>query len=402
MILQTVKNGFFILFLVSSWASASTFIGNGGNAGDVELQITTSQISRTLSEIAGYGPEQDDKICLCEDVMNRHKMCDSLSNLNLIQVQFCGSTLRKNANAILNILNSKHGVEIIWATDRMEVIESSGARDADAVAQPEQQKIYLNRDQFLSLKDYERIYLLTHELGHLTKFENRYVKDESQIGPFTQADGGRQFLNSMAAAVAMKSIVNGQVGHYAESLSRSKNYKTNWITARMGQYLPGDDHSTKLTPYKIEKFVGLSASYRYQMDEKNGFSLGYKTAHGDAKLLSMTKAEIYFKLLQLQYHYRIFPFSDPMSMAGQSHFLFGGGYETGSAEMKISDDLSSLNEDKKLGSPLVTVEYLLPFSSGIWFQGGAAWTMHNYDFSEIGYISQKNQIYFNLGVSYGF
>lgn len=36
------------IFMSLSLAKASTFVGNGGNAGDVELEVTLSQITSTL------------------------------------------------------------------------------------------------------------------------------------------------------------------------------------------------------------------------------------------------------------------------------------------------------------------------------------------------------------------
>lgn len=388
------------VFLVQA-SYASTFIGNGGNAGDIELQITFSQLSRTLSEISSLGEDNQGVLCRCQDVMNAHKMCDSLSSLDQRQVYYCGDTLSAKAKEMEQLLNSKQGVQVVWTSELMSVNESSGIRDADAVANQQQNKIYLNRDQFLSLRDYERIYLLAHELGHLVQIEKKYLRDDDKVGPFKQDDGARRLLNSMAAAITMKSITNGQVGHYVQSIALSKNYKTNWLSVSLVQQSQADA-STKFTPYSVDRYGGLSAAYRYQLNQQHGVSTTLKVIDGKADIFTSTKATRRSSLLSLQYNYRLFPFSDPMSTFGQSHFVLGIGYEAGSHELKLADDHSDITEKVSSGSPIASVQYFIPFDSGVWFQAGAAVTAHNYKFEEIGYKTEKVQSSLNLGASYGF
>lgn len=398
-----ILKGFFSLILVFAVsAKASTFVGNGGNAGDVELQVTLSQVNRTLSEITASGEDSQGLLCRCQDVMKSHKMCDSLAALNQRQIYYCGDTLSQKAKDMIELLKSKEGVQFVWTSEAMAANEKERARDADAIADRAKNKIYLNREQFLSLQDYERIFLVTHELGHLVQIEKKYLRDDEQVGPFKQEDGGRQLLNSMAAATTMKSLQNGQVSEYVSSLSRSKNYKLNWLSISLGEESGRTEQSTKFTPYSIKKYSGWNGSYRYQIDQTNGVSIGLRALKGDADIFTKTKAQTQLSLFNVQYHYRLFPFNDPLSTFGQSHFILGIGYETGSAEMKLSDDHSDISEKAQLGSPIASVQYFLPFDSGIWFHAGVSVTAHHYEFENIGYQADKTQTYVNLGASYGF
>ena len=161
--MKLAKTIFAFLFFVTI-AKASTFVGNGGNAGDVELQVTITQLTKTLTDIANRGEDHEGKLCKCEKVLNSHKICDSLQALNQRQVYYCGDTLSKNASDIVKLIQSKEGVQVVWTSERIDVLEKNGERQADAVAQQNGKlgsKIYLNKEQFLSLTDYERIFLIT-------------------------------------------------------------------------------------------------------------------------------------------------------------------------------------------------------------------------------------------------
>ncbi len=393
-----------LTFLFMTNALASTFVGNGGNAGDVELQVTLSQLTKTLSEIAASTDDHQGELCRCQKVMNTHKICDSLESLSRRQVYYCGDTLSQKADELLKLIQSPAGVQVVWTEEEIDVMEKSGERRADAVAQFTQasgkkgSKIFLNQHQFLSLKDYERIFLLSHELGHLVKIEKHFLRDDESVGPFEQEDGGRQLLNSMAAAVTMKSITNGQVSNYTSTLSRSKNYKNNWLILALGSDYSRNDTST----FAIKKYQSVSASYRRQLTQEIGMSIEHLQFKGQDDYFTMTKAESEIKLTNLQLNYRIFPFKDPLSFIGQSHVVLGAGYEAGTADLKVSDAYTDIKEKANLGSAVLSANYYFPIRVGIWSHGGVHYSMHHYEFSNIGYESSPNQMTFNLGVSYGF
>lgn len=388
--------------LISVSARASTFVGNGGNAGDIELQVTWVQISKTLDEIVEAGVDTQGLLCRCHEDLQTHKLCDSLIELNQSQTFYCSNTLSQKAAQMRQLLQSNQGVQVVWTSELMSVREKDGVRDADAVVQPKQNKIYLNREQFLALKNYERIFLLTHELGHMVEIDKRYLDDATEVGPFKQSDGSRKLLNAMAATVAVKSVTSERVDHYVSQLRLSKNYKSNWFSLSLGVQPDSDGESTKLTPYSVKNFTGLETGYRRQLDLRNGISINVRSFYGKENIFSNTKAEITVGLINVQYNYRFFPFDDPLTTSGQSHFILGAGYEAGSAQMKLSDDRSDITEKANLGSPIISGQYLIPLSFGIWLHASAAVTAHNYEFTNIGYKPQKMQTYVNIGATYGF
>ncbi len=389
------------IFMSLSLAKASTFVGNGGNAGDVELEVTLSQITSTLNHIISAPEDENEKLCQCERILEQHKVCESLKNSNQRQTYFCADQTASKAKDILKLLESENGVQIVWTSRSMEVSENTGDREADAIANPKAKKITLNREQFLKLKDYERVFLLSHELGHLVQIEKKYISDDETVGPFKQVDGGRQFLNSMAAAITMKSLTTGQVADYAQVLRTSKSYQANWISFALGSESKREDQSR----LAIEKYSGWDISFRHQLSQAWGFTGGARLLKGENEFFSMTKATTELKLYNLQVNYRFFPVDNPLSPRGQSHFVFGLGLEAGQAKYKLQDDFTAEEDQANLLSPLANAQYFLALNSGLWLNAGLTYTNHKYTFNNIGfdgYKSDPNQFYINIGASYGF
>ncbi len=376
---------------------ASTFVGNGGNSTDVELQVTLNQIKKSLSDIQNK-MDIDHKLCTCDESLQGHRVCENLKVLSLEQKGFCQKKLSDSAAAILKLLDDPTGVQIIWTLESMQVIEKGGGREAEGVAVPSEQKIFLNREQFVGLKDYERIYLLTHELGHLISFDKKYIKDDEKIGPFKQSDGGRQFLNTLGSAVAMKSLEVGLVEEYEPSLRRSNTYKPHWLTLSLGSDSKHSDESA----FAIKKYTGMQVEYRQQLDANWGVSGGFRQMKGSETFFGIANTESILNLWNAKANYRLMPFSNPLSLWGQSHFIFSAGLEFGKAEMVINDSFTSENDQAKLMSPIFSAHYFLPANEGFWFQLGLIATAYNYEFEKIGFKSQSNQLHYEAGVSYGF
>ncbi|MFZ3231390.1 MAG: hypothetical protein WA160_14365 [Pseudobdellovibrio sp.] len=386
-----------LVCLLSLVANGSTFVGNGGNAGDLELQVTLTQVKRSLTDVVQNNFIKN-QLCTCDESMEGHKICETLKVLNIEQKNYCEKKLIARASDMLDLMNDKQGLLILWTSEAMQVAEKSGYREAEGISVPEEKKILLNQGQFLELRDYERIFLVTHELGHLIKVSNKYLRDDEAIGPFNQADGGRHLLNALGASVAMKSLTNGGVNDYRGSLKRSKSYKQHWFNLSVGGDSAHNDEST----FAIKKYSGYDTSYRFQLNQDIGFSLGLKYLHGDEKILQTVKAVSELNLWDIQAHYRIFPFSNPLSFWGQSHLIFGLGLESGKATIKLDDGYTVASDEAKLSSPIISVQYYLPLYVGLWISTCVSYTAHNYEYTQIGFKSEKKQIYLSLGVNYAF
>ncbi|MBC7743333.1 MAG: hypothetical protein H7061_14135 [Bdellovibrionaceae bacterium] len=386
-----------ILFCLTSLAEANTFVGNGGNAGDVELQVTLLQIRRSLTDVV-ENKYIVKELCTCDESMEGHKICEALKALSVEQKNYCEKTLVTHTNEFLTFINGKAGVQITWTKEAMEVDEVFGSREALAVTQPQAKTILLNREDYLNLKDYERIFLLTHELGHLVKIESRFLRDDEMIGPFKQKDGGRQLLNSIGAAVAMKSLTNDGIDDYKGSLRRSKNFKKHWLQASLGSEAEHKDQ----TNFAIKNYAGYDYSYRYQINQPIGVSVGARYVKGSGTFYGSIKTENEMQFWNAQLHYRLFPFSNPLTFWGQSHVVLGLGYEAGTAEIKLADSFVSSQEKVNLAGALLSAQYYLPLYVGIWLQGGLSLTMHPYEYKTVNFKSESNQIYLNLGAGYAF
>lgn len=385
------------LVLPLSWAKASTFVGNGGNSKDVELQVTLLQIQKSLKQIQEEGP-QNSTLCECDLNLEGHQLCEVLKSLNTEQKNQCKEELFQASGLMLKLLQDPKGVQIIWTLEAMQVSEKAGLRQAEGVAVVKDKKIFLNREQFLDLKDYERIYLLSHELGHLVPFDQKYIPDDEKFKDFQQNDGGRQFLNAIGASVAMKSFTTGAISDYTASLNRSKNSKQHWLTLSFLNTTQDKNETT----FSIEKYTGTTLRYRYQFNENWGVRVGYRRLSGDQTFYGAARAKGEIKTMEASLAYRLLPFSDPFSIWGPSHFVFSLGMQSTEASIDIDDGFVSIRDSAKYMSPSLTAEYFVPLIHGAWVQLGASYSNGNYEFKEIGYQSEKNHIDYEIGVSYAF
>src|SRR5262245_32424429 len=88
-----------LVFVLPTYAapiSQNTFVGNGGNAGDLELEITLKQISSTADSI-------DDKtkdLCICPEAYYERPIGRYLQDLTVQQKDYCEKKLKTHATDI--------------------------------------------------------------------------------------------------------------------------------------------------------------------------------------------------------------------------------------------------------------------------------------------------------------
>lgn len=182
------------LALWTSSAQASTFVGNGGNAGDVEWLVTLNQIDLALKWVEGLDPKQ---LCVCTETYANHRTCDILNALSPTQVKFCRDTLSGQLPALRELVSSSDRARVNWTYDPIEVRENGRLRAVDAVTDRQQNKISTNPDKFRSMTPNERIFLIAHELFYLTDLNQKPMEDVGAVGPFTDKDGGREIRFSI-------------------------------------------------------------------------------------------------------------------------------------------------------------------------------------------------------------
>jgi hypothetical protein len=308
-----MKSALLILLLLFSFrAHAWTFIGNGGNAGDVELAVTHQQLATIFAEIPDR-PADARGLCECTGEFDNHPMCDALKKLSPAQAKFCGEQLKIRSDEASR-LNDR--VRVQWTHDFVEVSESGRKRGADAAADRAADEITVNVDRFMELKSYEREFLLAHELFHFTSYDSKPLTDEGPIGPFEGNDGSRNFINAMSAAVVMESVDEGLISKYQRSLKRPQGWKHAWLSVDGGTSRNEKDLAGL---FPNNEFSKSGANFRYHFSNGFGIMLSVRLLKASKSILTSTKIEESSQALGLGIAYRYFPFKDPLTFFGQSH-----------------------------------------------------------------------------------
>lgn len=381
---------------------ASTFVGNGGNAGDIELQMTLGQVQESLGFIDRDKDVQGRELCVCAESFEGRPVCDMLKQLNEEQVRFCALFVAEKSSELERILTTKDRVSFSWTHKAIEVQEDGNLRGVDAVTNPVNMSMTLNQNRFLEMDEDERVFLLSHELFHLTAYQGKTLTDEGTVGPFKGADGGRKFINAMAATVVMAANDYGVFSKYRATEKRSKSYKKTWLNLSMVGLTTQNDSTTV---YDIEHTSGSQVGVRYQWTHEWGVLAQFSNLRGTKNILSTTEARESKNILSVGGAYRWFPFNYPLTFSGQSHFIFSGTLDLLDAKYEIQDP--SIGTTAKTSSKGYTLScnYFIPFNSGLWAYAGLGYSNMPYSFNLDNQVSldyKYGGTTFALGASYGF
>lgn len=388
------------LLIFGLGASASTFVGNGGNAGDVELIVTNSQIQKALGEISN--PVDNDniaKLCVCHEDFQGKPSCELLNKLNAEQVGFCARYIQEKAPSLSQILSKRELIRYSWSNDSMEVQEGAGLRDADAVTDFQNSSITIRQERFLSMNDVDRVFLLGHELFHLTTADGKPLSDEGPIGPFSGRDGARQLINAMASAIVMQVHSQDLFDKYRGAVRRSKSFKNRWISLDVVSLSTQKDAPNA---YYIAQHTGGRVGFRYQFTNEWGVMGEYANLKGEKDILSSIKGEESKNILSLGLAYRWMPFHNPLNFAGQSHFIFRGKADMIQAKYKLYDPYVEVKDVASGTGFTFDFNYFIPIVKGFWAQAGVGYSAQNFRFEKIDVEYKTSGISLNTGVSYGF
>lgn len=392
-----------ILGLVFTQAAvASTFVGNGGNAGDLELQITLGQARKSLEYIDTDKDDPELKLCTCSAQFEGRPVCDVLKQLNKEQVNFCSRFVAMKSADLARVLKQKDQLSFTWTHDQIEVQETGRLRGADAVTDPNKMAMTLNQKRFLEMTESERLFLMSHELFHLTNHQGKTLSDEGDIGPFKGADGGRQFINAMAATIVMQASDYGVFRDYAAAQKRSKSYKQTYVSvAYASMSTPNDD----TTAFDINRTSGGDLNVRYQLTNEFGVLGHLSVLTGEKTILSTIKAKESRNILGGGVSYRWFPFSNPLTATGQSHFVFSGMLDVLSGTYKYDEEGVGGSASTTTTGLTVGCNYFIPFDAGVWGYAGVSASSLKYSYNLDNQVDLKykdNGTTFALGVTYGF
>lgn len=388
--------------VISQYTQASTFVGNGGNAGDIELQMTLEQATKTFNFILRDRDNEEQNLCTCTTSFEGRPLCDTLNRLNKEQVKFCSRYLLLKAADLARVTSEKGKVSYTWTHQQIEVKEQGRLRGADAVTNPKEMSMTLNQTRFLQMDSNERLFLVGHELFHLTSHQGQTLSDEGEIGPFQGPNGGRQFINAMAATLVMQANQYGVFSSYSTAEKRSKAYKQNWLSVGYSKLETANDKSTA---YDIPQTTGGHGEYRYQLNSEWGVFGSFSRLSGSKGLLTTGKIEEERNTFGVGLAYRWFPWENPMTFRGQSHFVLGSSLDLMKSRYELNDPAVGTKAETSSMGYTLSCKYFIPFSSGWWAYGGVNYSGLNHRFNldnQVELEYKNNGTGFALGVSYGF
>lgn len=394
-----------VFFLLSLRIEASTFIGNGGRASDVELVVTREHIFESMTQFVAMKKETTESeeqaaLCRCPQFLSDHPLCEFLKNLNKEQALYCGRNLLEKSDQIAKLVGDSSNVNFVWTGDQIEVLEGKERRAVDAVTDFSQNKITINWQQFEKMRRSDRILLLTHELFHLVKVDEKPLTDVEAAGPFEGTEGGRQFLNSLGAAVAVYAIREGIIERKVAALNRSRNERKSWFEFFIGSFSTPEDKATYLL--KDQRSSTVNFQYRYQWSSWGAFVGGRNVFTQKSPSSALTVREN-IALYGGGLSYRFKPFSDPLSWFGQSHFVSQLGGYFARFDYSIFESTYGSIDDSTQGLVLdLALTYHMPLNSGWWLTVGGEIGSHEYKYKKLDLKYKRINSSLEVGVCYGF
>ncbi len=390
-----------LLSVLSLWvaaAGADTFVGNGGGQGDVELAVTKKQISETFTAVKTRS-QAEAQFCRCNPAFENRSVCEPLAVLTEAERGFCAQVMMKQAPEILKLLDGS-GVIIRWTYAPIEVKDRGQIRAVDAVTDPERREITLNLKRFLAMAPFERVFLLTHELAHLTTYDGKPMKDEGSIGPFAGEEGGRRLLNAVGSAAAvMQGAYPEEIRKYKAMRHRSQSWKPFWVELSGG----GATYTERPTQTFASKTYGRgNLGARFNLGDW-GLVANFRTENNAFTALETIHVDEKVNIFGVGMSYRLFPFGDPLTFWGQSHFQVQATLDFVSAKIKLTENLTPPLEDSKTTTGYsVQVAYYLPIFWGLWGHMGMGLESHPYKYTKLNVTYDKPLTTTFLGVSYAF
>lgn len=379
---------------------ASTFIGNGGQAGDVELAVSLKQLRSAVERIESIKQDDPNKhLCECPEDYSDHNLCEVIEKLNVEQKRFCDKFILKQLS---KLDKASTETQFEWVESSMLNKNKLGVRVVDAVAQKDKKKIYIDQVRFIDLTPSKRLFLLTHELFHMDSYENINLDDEDKIGPFTNEYGVRDLLNAAAAGIVLTSIDENVFQSYSGYLNQSRSTKKHWLslTSPSAQLL-----EVRKTNFDTKLSQGHRLSYQYQPDSfyNFGFILHLQTQKGSKTIFDSVKIEQSnaTSSIGVSYRYFIFNHLDPLSHFWNTFMQFELLYERLDGKFSMKDERTSLESQTSSISPAGRLSLYAPIKYNFWINAGIDYSQHKLYYSEFDYTLEKNTTSFYLGVTYG-
>lgn len=387
------------LFSVSS-ASASTFIGNGGQTGDVELAISLKQVRAATERIETLMQEDPNKhYCVCPENYADHNLCEIIQKLTDEQKLYCDRFVLVQ---LKKLTRASQATQFEWVQSTMVNQNKVGERVVDAVAQKNKKLIYIDQEKFVDLTQSKRMFLLTHELFHMDTFEGKNLDDEDSIGPFKYQYGVRDLLNAAAAGITLTSIDETVFQDYSKYLSQSRSTRHHWFSLMTPSTSLKDDSRTR---FETQMSQGIRFSYQYQFPSLFNFGLilHLQNQSGEKSIFTSTRIKEKQGLTAVGITYRYFLFNkmDPFSHFWNTFMQFEILSERLNANFDMNDGHTSEQSSVSSSSMAGRVSVYFPMKHDFWINTGVAFNDHKVYFPEFDYNLISNSPTFFIGVVYG-
>ncbi|MGE0632003.1 MAG: hypothetical protein AB7O96_06320 [Pseudobdellovibrionaceae bacterium] len=184
------------IFSVQTFGSG-TGVGNGGDPIFDFLEAARVSMVETL-KIAAKDPEEKNKLCNSE-------------KLEPEQIQFCREVLNSVSVEVLKLNQIKNRTPFVLRNDPLFVEGPDGKPmmvAARTVLGPFG-TIEFHRDSVKTLTPVQVLFLISHEFLHKVPYQDHYISDLEDIGPFAN---GRHLLDSISSAIVTLAKKKKQVG----------------------------------------------------------------------------------------------------------------------------------------------------------------------------------------------
>jgi hypothetical protein len=381
-----------------SLADASTFVGNGGNSANLDLALTLAEIRKT-NELIFEDPKSTER-CTAEDRHQQYAFWAVLDNLTKKQREFCAEFVLKHSKKIASLAAADGSISFVWSPTDIEIKTESGLKKVQAVANFINRTITIDEDKFIELTETKRVALITHELFHFVKVDEKPLGDSGKIGPFKTTG---QLLDVAGSAIASWSESDGIIGSYGMLNDLSRAFHSWWITMETISIDLGEDNASKLLTsgnmsgdrFTLRKQFSAIGVYLSQSTLSETVYAGYSDYTLDIEhKSSFTEAGI---------TYRAFVSRNPMSYFGQFHFLFTLGGEFGKHEVSYSDGYTTFSDTAEGKGAKLSVDAMFPLYYGFWINVGYGLRQHSYEFETLDIkIDDSLSTQTTMGLSYAF
>ncbi len=368
--------------------------------GNRELYYTLQQIKQSL-RLSQKIPLKN--FCIAQSDDNDSDLYDDLAKLNTEQVRFCQNFISEQSSQLLNLIENP--TTLAWTQDtqntKRRVTDRSEIFQKDKSAITTRRTIFIHKNYFLKLKNYQRVTLLTHELLLLTDFQKNSLQDQSPLGPFDDKNfGTEQLLNAVTATLFLESTRNGITEKALDSLKAPTSTSRYWIWL-------GGTNMTSMEPRNnllSDDYKGSEFGFRYQ-PSWYGFNVELSTIRAEKKYLSsiQSKETQGRGSMGLSLRYRPFE-SGPSEYWSQFYLLADLNLEFLGTKLEISDTQNNESNSTSSVSLVPQFEIYLPLFNKFWLYGSTKVSFHNYKYKISGeeYAFSKPQYFTSIGVAYGF